>query len=129
MRPATIEVAASLANYVVPVAREKKGHRRKRQREKAEARQRAYPVGEEHHAMTDADGQGGPCEHTATAPDASGAHGASPLVGGVADDDVDDPSSSQSTEAWDALEAEEDELDESSEATAPMYEETYPAPV
>ena len=56
--PATIEVAASLANYVVPVAREKKGHRRKRQREKAEARQRAYQVGEEHHAMPDADGQG-----------------------------------------------------------------------
>ena len=48
-------------------------------------------------------------------------------MGGVADSDVDEPSSSQSTEAWDALEAEEDELDESSEATAPMYEETYPA--
>ena len=58
--PVTIEVAASLANYVVPVAREKKGDRRKRQREKAEARQRAYPVGAEHHAMPDADGQGGP---------------------------------------------------------------------
>ena len=33
--PATIEVAASLANYVVPVAREKKGHRRQRQRDRA----------------------------------------------------------------------------------------------